>query len=620
MAAPATRVLRAVREDAVGIGVAHKLETIENAVLAVVFLAAVVLPLLEIVLRALLHTGIEGVSTLVRHATLTVGMLGAAVAAREERLLSLAVTPLLTGRHAPLARTLSGAVAAAISVLLAMAALEFVAIERDAGNVLVYGVPVWIALIPLPLGFGLIALRLMWHTGVSAGARLAATALTLTTVVVLNGVLTSPEPAAVPVLILIGIALLLGAPIFAAIGGAALFLLADSGVPAAAVAVNHYGLVVNPSLPAIPMFTLAGYLLAESRAPRRLIVLFHALFGRVRGGAALVSVLACTFFTCFTGASGVTILALGGLVLPLLLGSRYRQRDALGLVTGAGLPGVLLMPALPLILYAIVAQVSLESMFLGGLLPALLMVTIIAAWGVSRERREPDDDRPPFDRPTFDRHGALRAINDAKWELSLPVVAVLALASGYATPVEAAAVTALYAFVITTVIHRDLGIVRDVPRVVAECGLMVGGILLILGVALSFTNYLVDAQIPDSLVAWVTGTIEQRWVFLLALNVMLLAAGCIMDIFTAIVVLAPLVIPLGQAFGVHPVHLGILFLANLELGYLTPPVGMNLFFASYRFDKAIGEVFRAILPLFGALILGVLAITYIPSLSTWLPG
>jgi tripartite ATP-independent transporter DctM subunit len=615
MAAPATRVLRDVRGDVAGTGIGRRLETIENAVLAVVFLTAVVLPLLEIVLRALLHTGIEGAGTLVRHATLAVGMLGAAVAAREGRLLTLAVTPLLNGRYGPVARTFSGGVAAAISALLAMAALEFVAIERDAGNTLVYRVPVWLAMIPLPLGFGLIALRLMWHAGASAGARLAATALTLTTVVVLNALLASQEPAAVPVLILVGIALLLGAPIFAAIGGAALFLLADSGVPAAAVAVNHYALVINPSLPAIPMFTLAGYLLAESRAPRRLIVLFHALFGRVRGGAALVSVLACTFFTCFTGASGVTILALGGLVLPLLLGSRYGQRDALGLVTGAGLPGVLLVPALPLILYAIVARVSLESMFLGGLLPALLMITIVAAWGMSRERREPDDERPPLT-----RHDALRAINDAKWELSLPVVAVLALASGYATPVEAAAVTALYAFFITTVIHRDLGIVRDVPRVVAECGLMVGGILMILGVALSFTNYLVDAQIPDSLVAWVTGTIEQRWVFLLALNLMLLVAGCIMDIFTAIVVLVPLVIPLGQAFGVHPVHLGILFLANLELGYLTPPVGMNLFFASYRFDKAISEVVRAVLPLFVALFLGVLAITYIPWLSTWLPG
>ena len=255
-------------------------------------------------------------------------------------------------------------------------------------------------------------------------------------------------------------------------------------------------------------------------------------------------------------------------------------------------------------------------MFLGGLLPALLMLTLVAAWGMSREQRPAAGD----DRPAFQWRRMRLALDDAKWELSLPVVAVLALVSGIATPVEAAALTALYAFVITTFIRRDLSIVRDVPRVAAECGLMIGGILLILGVALSFTNYLVDAQIPNSLIHWVTDTIEQPWMFLLALNVLLLAAGCIMDIFTAIVVLVPLIVPLGQAFGISPVHLGIIFLANLELGYLTPPVGMNLFFASYRFDKPIAHVFRAIIPLFVALGLGVLAITYIPWLSTALPN
>ena len=616
MATPAQRVLKTAVGEDITSGMTRSLEAAENGILAVVFTAAIMLPLLEIVLRGLFSTGIEGVSTLVRHLTLAVGMLGAAVAAREQRLLTLAVSPLLTGRFAGPARLISSSLAAAICVLLAMAALEFVAIEREAGNTLVYSLPVWVALLPLPLGFGLIALRLVWHTAKSPLTRATATAFTLIAVIMLNHLLTGPTAATGPVLVIIGIALLLGAPIFAVIGGAGLFLLADSGVPAAAVAVNHYSLVVNPSLPAIPMFTLAGYLLAESRAPQRLIVLFHALFGRLHGGAALVSVLACTFFTCFTGASGVTILALGGLVMPLLLGSRYGQRPALGLVTAAGLPGVLLMPALPLILYAIVAKVSLGEMFLGGLLPAALMLCIVAVWGVSREqRREPDEKRPPFD-----WRQVRNAINGAKWELSLPAVAVLALASGLATPVEAAAVTAFYAFVITTLIHRDLGIVRDVPRVVAECGLMVGGILLILGVALSLTNYLVDAQIPDSLVAWVTQNIDHRWTFLLALNLLLLAAGCIMDIYTAIVVLVPLVVPLGYAFGIHPVHLGIIFLANLELGYLTPPVGMNLFFASYRFDKSIAEVFHAIVPLFVVLGLGVLAITYIPWLSTGLPG
>ena len=615
MATIVPRALKTALGDVVPGNIGRTLHSLENGVLAVIFIAAVSLPLVEVVLRAVLHTGIEDVSTLVRHLTLALGMLGAAIAARERRLLTLAVTPLLSGRYARAAQAASGIVGGAISVLLAMASLEFVDIERQAGNSLVYRFPVWIAEIPLPLGFAMIAARLVWHAAHTHGGRLTAAAGTLALALALEQLLAVPQLATVPVLIVIGVALVLGAPIFAAIAGAALFLLADAGVPPAAVAVNHYSLVVNPSLPAIPMFTLAGYLLAESRAPRRLVVLFHSLFARVRGGAALVSVFACTFFTCFTGASGVTILALGGLVMPLLLGSRYAQRPALGLVTAAGLPGVLLIPALPLILYAIVARVSLEAMFLGGLVPAALMLTIVTAWGMSRERpREPDDEHPEFD-----WRRVLAALDDAKWELSLPLVAVMALASGYATPVEAAAVTAFYAFVITTLIRRDLGMVRDVPRVVAECGLMVGGILLVLGVALSLTNYLVDAQVPDALVAWVTGTIDHRWTFLIALNLFLLMAGCIMDIFTAIVVLVPLVIPLGQAFGIHPVHLGIVFLANLELGYLTPPVGMNLFFASYRFDKPIAEVFRAIVPLFVALCVGVLAITYVPVLSTGLP-
>jgi C4-dicarboxylate transporter, DctM subunit len=619
MAAPAARALKTTLHERAVVGLWPFFDGVENTVLALVFGGAIVLPLLEIALRATFATGIEGVSTLVRHLTLALGMLGAAVAAREQRLLNLALVSLLEGKLAPAARLISGAIAAAITILLAMAALEFLAIERAAGNVLVYAIPVWVAEIPLPLGFALIAARLVWHAASTAGARLAVAVLTVAGALALNQLLNNAQAFAEPVLLGLGIvlllALLLGAPMFAVIGGAGLFLLAASGVPVAAVAVNHYSLAANPSLPAIPMFTLAGYLLAESQAPRRLIVLFHTLLGRVHGGAALVAVLACTFFTCFTGASGVTILALGGLMMPLLLGSRYEQRPALGLVTAAGLPGVLLMPALPLILYAIVAKVRLQEMFLGGLLPAALMLVIVAAWGMSRERRRNADEA----RVDFRWRDALTAVNDAKWELSLPLAAVLALGGGVATPVEAAAITALYAFIITTVIRRDLDIRRDVPRVMAECGLLVGGILLILGVALSLTNYLVDAQIPDDLVAWVTHSIHRPWLFLLALNVLLVAAGCIMDIYTAIVVLVPLVVPLGTAFGVNPVHLGIIFLANLELGYLTPPVGMNLFFASYRFDKPIAEVFRAIVPLFVVLCLGVLAITYIPWLSTALP-
>jgi tripartite ATP-independent transporter DctM subunit len=587
---------------------------LENAALATVFLLAIALPLAEIALRAALHVGVEGVAALVQHLTLALGMMGAAVAAREHKLLQLATGAMLGGRAAGAARFAAGMLAAAVAALLALAAADFVAIEREAGSTLTYRIPTWWAELPLPLGFALIGARLAWHAAPRLAGRLAAAALAaaLAALVRLGGI--DPATMLAPALVVLAAGAVLGAPIFAVLGGMALFLLLAQGVPAAAIAVNHYALVINPSLPAIPMFTLAGYLLAESRAPGRLVELFDALFGRYRGGAAVVTVVACTFFTCFTGASGVTILALGGLVMPLLARAGYAPKPALGLVTAAGLPGVLLMPALPLILYAIVARVSIEDMFLGGALPALLMIGIVAAWGVARQPRA----RGP--RPAFDARRARKALAAAKWELALPVVAVGALASGLATPVEAAALTAAYAFVVTTLVHRDLRLRRDLPRVIAECGLMVGGILLILGVALGLTNYLVDAQVPGKLVEWVTRTIDSRFAFLLALNALLLLAGCVMDVFTAIVVLAPLVTPIGLAYGVHPVHLGIVFLANLELGYLTPPVGMNLFFASTRFGKPVTEVFRAVAPLFLALAAGLLAITYLPWLSTFLPG
>jgi len=584
----------------------------ENALLAMVFALTVGLPLAELTLRASLGVGIRGVGSLVQHLTLALGMFGAAVAAREQRLLSIALASLLEGRLAVIARFASSVVAAIVAALLALAAADFVAIERASANTLTYGIPVWLAELPLPVGFALVSARLAWHAAPTPGGRLGAALLAAGAVAVLRTVQIDPALMLVPALIVLAAGALLGAPIFAVLGGAGLFLLLVQGVPAAAVAVNHYSLVVNPSLPAIPMFTLAGYLLAESHAPQRLVAVFDSLFGRFRGGAAIVTVLACTFFTCFTGASGVTILALGGLVMPLLAGAGYSPKHSLGLVTAAGLPGVLLMPALPLILYAIVARVGIEEMFLGGALPALLMLGIVLAWGIARRPGAANETR------RFDARRARAALFDAKWELSLPLVPIVSLASGLATPVEAAALTAGYAFCITSIVHRDLRPLRDLPRVIAECGLMVGGILLILGVALGLTNYLVDAQLPERLVSWVTQTIDSRIVFLLALNVLLLAAGCVMDIFTAIVVLAPLVTPIGLAYGVHPVHLGIIFLANLELGYLTPPVGMNLFFASYRFNRPVMEVFRAVSPLFLALAIGLLIITYVPWLSTGL--
>ena len=330
-------------------------------------------------------------------------------------------------------------------------------------------------------------------------------------------------------------------------------------------------------------------------------------------GAAIVSVLACAGFTSFSGASGVTIIALGGMLMPLLVAAGYSQKSALGLLTGAGSLGGLFPPGLPLVLYAIVAKISIEDMFLAGVLPGLLLVGLVTAWGL---RLAPARTNT---RHGIDWHEARAALLDAKWELALPLVAFAALFGGVATPVEAAALTAVYAFVIEVFVYRDLSLRRDVPRVMAECGLLVGGVLLILGVALGLTNYMVDARIPERVVDWVTGAIDSRVVFLLALNAFLLAAGCVLDIFSATVVLVPLLLPLGIAFGVDPLHLGIIFLVNMELGYLTPPVGMNLFFTAYRFGRPLPEVFRAAWPAVGVLAIGVALVTFLPWLATALP-
>jgi tripartite ATP-independent transporter DctM subunit len=573
------------------------------------------LPLAEILLRSVFQVGISGAASLGQHFGLIAGMLGAAVAAREGRLLSLStLDSLLHGRAAALSRYFTSTVAAIIAALLCLASLEFVFAERGGGNLIVYGLPVWIGQAALPIGFGLITARLVCAATPYLPARLGTIALVAAAVLAAGHRLPLDNALAIAALAVVLIAALLGSPVFTTLGGAALILFWSNGLPIASVALDHYRMVVNPSLPMIPLFTLAGYFLAEGGAPRRLIRVFNALFGSLRGGAAIVTVLACAFFTSFSGASGVTIIALGGMLMPLLLSAGYAQRSALGLLAGAGSLGGLLPPGLPLVLYAIVAKISIEEMFLAGLLPGLLMVALIALWGL---RLAPS--AAPGVRRKFDWREARAALLDAKWELLLPVVAFIALFGGFATPIEAAALTAVYAFVVEVVIYRDLDLRRDAPRVMAECGLLIGGVLLILGVALGFTNYLVDARIPERVVDWASATFDSRWTFLLALNAFLLVAGCLLDIFSAIVVLVPLLVPLGLAFGIDPLHLAIVFLVNMELGYLTPPVGMNLFFTAYRFGRPLPEVFRAVLPAVAVLAVGVLLVTFVPWLSTGLP-
>lgn len=587
----------------------------ENLVVAAGLAAMTLLPLAEVAARRLFHTGIAGSQPLTQHLTLLVGMLGGAIAAREGRLLAMSSLPtLLKGRWKTLAGVFSGAFTTAITLFLLVAGVQFVLSERPSGNTMAYGIPIWTVEILIPLGFVLIAWRGAWQAASHWQGRLVTALLTGLLVAVALHPPAETGKMVVPALIGLLVATILGSPVFVTLGGAAVILFWGDGLPIASLPLDHYRLVTNPALPAIPLFTLAGYLLAEGGASKRLVRVFLALFGCVRGGPAIAACFVCAFFTTFTGASGVTILALGGLLMPVLLGAKYSERNALGLVTSAGALGLLFPPCLPLILYAVISKkTSIEQIFLGGIVPGLVLVLSNVLLGIWQA--------PKVDRAEarFDAREAGRAAWEAKWELLLPVVALGGLFSGLATTVETAAVTALYAFVIETFVYRDLKLTADLPRVMTECGLVVGGVLLILGVALGFTNYLVDAQVASSALDWATRSIHSPLVFLLALNALLLIVGCLMDIYSALIVVVPLIAPMGEAFGIDPVHLGIIFLANLELGYLTPPVGMNLFLASYRFRKPMSEVYRSVGPMLVVRLLAVLLITYCPFLTTLLP-
>jgi tripartite ATP-independent transporter DctM subunit len=586
---------------------------VEEWTVSLALLTMAVLPIVEILGRRFLGIGVPGSGPIVQHLTLWVGFLGAALAARDGKLLALATgTFIPEGRTRQSANIVSATVAAAVATVLAWGSVDLIRTERETGTIIGAGVPAWVAQLVLPIGFGLIAARLVWRASPLWWGRILALIgpmvglILARTPTLLEG--RSPWPG-IAVVIIAGA---LGAPIFAILGGAAVLLFMSDGITPAAILIETYALSVSPTLPAIPLFTLAGFILAEGRSSERLLRVFRALFGWIPGGTAVVCAVVCSFFTVFTGGSGVTILALGGVLLPALLKDGYRERFSLGLLTASGSLGLLLPPSLPLILYGVVAQIPIEDLFIGGILPGILLTTMIAAWGV-REGILTRAGRHPFSIRT-----AWSALWEAKWELAMPIVVLVAMFSGLATAVEASALIVCYALLFQTLIHRDLSIRRDLRRVVTECVTLIGGVLVILGVAVGLTNYLVGAEVPARLLAWTQMHIQSTLMFLLALNVFLLLVGCLMEIFPAIVVVVPLIVPLGAAYGIHPVHLGIIFIANLELGYLTPLVGLNILIASYRFKRPVLEVCYAALPMGAILGIGVLIITYVPWLTTGL--
>ncbi len=581
--------------------------------------AMALLPLAEIVVRPFLAGGIPGSIPFVEHLTLWVGFLGAGLAARQKKLIALATATFIPeGGVRRVAQAFAALVGAGVSALLAWSAIDVVAIEMDVGGEIALGIPSWVFQLVLPFAFGLIAVRLAWGAGSWAGRVAGA-------VGIIAGIWLSTSGAACanvdeascvvaggagwPWVVLVVVAALAGAPIFTVLAGAAALLYMVDAFDPAAVPLYAYDLATEPHLPSIPLFTLTGFILAQGQSSERLLRVFRALVGWMPGGTAVVCAVVCAFFTIFTGGSGVTILALGGLLLPALLKDGYRDRFSVGLLTASGSLGLLLPPAMPLILYAIVAQTAPENLFIGGILPGLLLIGLVAAWGM-REGMLSGAGRHTFAAPE-----ALSAVWQAKWELLLPVVVLGALLSGRATLVETSALTALYAAIVTGLVHRDFRLGPGLGTAFRECVVLIGGVLIILGVAKGFTAYMVDVDIPFRLLEWTQARIESPLLFLLALNVFLLIVGCVMDIFSAIVVVVPLIAEIGAAYGVDPVHLGIIFIANLELGYLTPPVGLNLFLASYRFDRPLLAVYRASVPLLIILGIGVLVITYVPWLT-----
>lgn len=417
-----------------------------------------------------------------------------------------------------------------------------------------------------------------------------------------------------PILIIVALFLLLlfGMPLYITVAGITMICYYSfAEIPLTLIMEEIYRLANTPVLIALPLFTLSGYFLAESKAPERLVRFTNALFGWMPGGLSLVVLVACAIFTALTGASGVTIIALGGLLMPALIKEKYPERFSLGLITCCGSLGLLFPPSLPMIVYGIVAQVSIEKLFIAGILPGILIILLLSLFGITTGLRS---EKKKIE---FSMKNLIDSAMEIAWEFPIPIIILGGIYGGILTATETAAVTCFYILLVETLVKRDIKI-REIPRIIRECILVIGGILIILGMALGFTNFLIDQRVPMKLFELVSTFIKSKLTFLLLLNAFLIIVGCMMDIFSATIVVVPIIVPIAVSYGVDPIHLGIIFLTNLEIGYLTPPVGINLFISCFYFKKPILELYRAVLPFIIILGIALMLITYIPDISTFL--
>ena len=570
----------------------------------------VILPFFETISRFFNFNNIPASQVLVQHCTLWLAFLGAVLATRDNKLLSLTRDPLFDKKDSfHVGKWIAKNTTFLVLLALTYGSFELIKVEAISSIDIAPYIPRWFGQIIMPVGFGIMALIIFQNSFTHFGYKI----LTILLVILLTNqlfldIITELIPIRIFGSIFILIALLNGAPIFVGLGGLAVLFFWYDYTPVASISAETYRIVVSPTLPTIPLFTLAGYLLAESKTSERLVMVFRQVFGWIPGGIPVVIILLCGFFSALTGGSGVTILALGGLLVPLLIKEGYTKSFSIGLITVSGSIGLLFPPSLPVIIYGITAGISIKSVFLAGLIPGLVLITFISFWALYQGKTS------NIVLEKFNFKKAIKICWGTKSELSIPFLIILGIFGGFTTLVEAASIIVIYILIIEIFVLKDIDI-WDLPRIIKECSSLIGGVLIILGVAMGLTSYLIDAQIPDLLLEQAKILINSKLLFLLLLNIFLLIVGCLMDIFSAIIVIVPLIAPLGLYFGVDPVHLAIIFIANLELGFLTPPVGMNLFLAAYRFDEDMPTIYKATLPFFIVKLFVVFLITYLPFLT-----
>jgi len=596
--------------------VARLLKGTEATILTATLALATILLLIDAVGRPFGGFHVAGKDEYVKQLTLWLAFVGGLAAAIQGKHLTLSTAEIFgEGRVRRLSRLFGFSVSAAVIAVLGKGAFDIVRMHRAVAEpkMLPIGIPEWVPEAVMPIALALMALVFAYKASDRWSGR-AVAFLAIPAAFAIG--LLPPETVTHlwPFALVVLAAALLGAPVFVAMGGIAAVLFFSEGTPVSAVTRKVYDLIASPTLPAIPLLTATGYVLAESAAAERLVRFFRSLFGWMPGGLAVMVAAVCALFTTFTGGSGVTIIALGGLVYPMLRKDGYSEGFSLGLVTASGSLGLLFPPSLPVVLYSVVASsrdqvVPLDQLYIAGLLPGLLLVVLTAAYGIFIGRRVSRQ------RQGFSWRELAVSTWRAKWELGLPFVVMGLFASGWLTMMETAAAALAYAVIVECFITRDLHLFKTLPGVLLKAAGLMGAVLILLSIAMGFTNYLVDAQIPDQILAWVQAHIQSPAMFLLALNVFLLVVGSVVEIYAAIVILAPLIVPLGAAYHINPIHLGVIFLSNLELGFLFPPVGLNLFLSSSRFNTSLPKLYRYVIPFLIILAIGVLLITYVDWMS-----